>query len=410
MIQIITYTGNNERYKGTLVEQYSFHDIRSLDEYDINIIDLSDSGMWRNVNSNKTLVDCIDDLKSISTMITNSQKAKIIILFPQNIKYHYCYAYHKCNDFKSYGYVEELKNMLNEVTKYILSKLYQPISSVELVYENTKSKIGSKEYAASFYFGNDSSVLLKSVRSDKATVIKRNKVVLSTLEIKNYSDLISFLQEIHLLDEKQSVPEWMSQIKMFDDNVLENIISENENQIQLAKDNIDKANQVLESNDRLKSVLYTSGTELVTVVFEILEEMLGCDLSSFIDEMEADFIFEINNLVFVGEIKGVNHNVKNENVSQLDVHYQGYLDKYEDINPDNVVALLIMNHQKNKSITEREQIKDTQINLAKRNGSLIIETYTLLKLLENYRNKSISREQIIQLLADSKGCLCLEGI
>ena len=39
MIQIITYTGKEQKYNGELVEQYSIHDVRSLDEYDINIIE-----------------------------------------------------------------------------------------------------------------------------------------------------------------------------------------------------------------------------------------------------------------------------------------------------------------------------------------------------------------------------------
>ena len=101
---------------------------------------------------------------------------------------------------------------------------------------------------------------------------------------------------------------------------------------------------------------------------------------------KEDFLFEIDDNVFIGEIKGVRHNVKNENISQLDVHFQGYLDEHEEKDPNSVKALLIMNHQNNKAPEEREPVKDTQINLAKRNGSLIIETAVLLKLLEECRS------------------------
>ena len=67
----------------------------------------------------------------------------------------------------------------------------------------------------------------------------------------------------------------------------------------------------------MKSVLYTNGDELVQVVFEILEELLGCDLSQFVDLKKEDFLFTIEDTTFIGEIKGVNSNVKNPNITQL---------------------------------------------------------------------------------------------
>lgn len=158
----------------------------------------------------------------------------------------------------------------------------------------------------------------------------------------------------------------------------------------------------------MKSILYTNGDELVDVVFDILEEMIGCDLSEFVDEKKEDFLFTVNNYVFIGEIKGVNHNVKNENISQLELHYQGYIDEHEGVNVNTIKALLIINHQRKKDLKEREKIKDTQVKLAERNGSLIIETYTLLRLLEKYRKKLITRDTIIEMLMNNTGYLDIE--
>lgn len=42
MIQVATYNGKEIKYNGKLVEQYSLHDIRSLDEYEITVIDLGE--------------------------------------------------------------------------------------------------------------------------------------------------------------------------------------------------------------------------------------------------------------------------------------------------------------------------------------------------------------------------------
>ena len=150
--------------------------------------------------------------------------------------------------------------------------------------------------------------------------------------------------------------------------------------------------------------LYTSGDELVEVIFEILEKMLGCNLSGFIDKKKEDFNFKIKDKVFIGEIKGVTPNVKKLNVSQLDVHVQEYLDDNEEEN-QNIVALLIINHQRNKPITEREKVNEEVIKLAKRNGSLIVETMTILRLFEQYLSKEKTREECIDILVNHTGLL-----
>lgn len=118
-----------------------------------------------------------------------------------------------------------------------------------------------------------------------------------------------------------------------------------------------------------------------------------------------DFLTTVSDHTFIGEIKGVNHNVKSENVAQLDRHYQSYLDDNPDVNEDKISALLIMNHQKNKPIPDREVVHERQIALAERNGSLIIETYALLKLFEKYLLGDKTREQCIEILSGNTGLL-----
>lgn len=406
MVQVITYGGDKKHYQGALVEQYSFHDIRSLDEYSINIIDLNDERIWYNDKDNKTSLNCIADLKSISSMIVNSRTAKIIILLPQNLKYHYYLATHEYGKGRTYK-KEELKNMLGELTGYILKQLYSPMVHIPLEFENTKTRVRNNEYSASFYFFNESDAKMKSNMSEKATVLIRGNVILSSLELKDYNSLHDFLDELSLLDKREEEPEWLSGVKMFDDIVQELIIADKEKEINDAKQVIDQANMILEKNKRMKSVLYTNGDELVEVVFEILEELLGCNLSEFVDLMKEDFLFTVGGITFIGEIKGVNSNVKNPNITQLEVHYQDYCEEHDDIPEDKIKALLIMNHQKSKPIEEREPIMERQINLAKRNGSLIIDTYTLLQILEKYRKGDMSREEILSRFIETTGVLSI---
>lgn len=403
MIQVVTYDGEEDRYNMEGIEQYSLHNIRSLDEYEINVIDLCNSWFWDNRDNSCTSINSIEDFRSVSNMISNSNMSKIVILLPQNAIYNYNYD-HIRGRYKSKS---ELKNMLTQLSKYILAEIYEPFANIKLLYENTKSYIEENCYEAAFYFGNVDNSILKSYKSNKSTVIQMGEIIASTLKMNSGDDLLVLLHKIESLEPKEDIPTWVDEIKMFDDVIQSNQIIVCEKEIDALQQKINISKDRLNSNMRLKSVLYTNGDELVDVVFGVLEELLGCDLSEFVDEKKEDFLFEIDNTFFIGEIKGVNHNVKNQNVTQLDVHYQSYLDEHDDINEENIKALLIINHQKSKPISEREPIKDTQINLAKRNGSLIIETYTLLKLLEKYRAEDVTREEILLMLRETEGILLI---
>lgn len=77
-------------------------------------------------------------------------------------------------------------------------------------------------------------------------------------------------------------------------------------------------------------MLYENEDELVSVVFNMLENMLDYDLSLFIDQGDEDFSIKLEDVTFIGEIKGATSNVRAEHISQLDVHYQSYLDKLQD--------------------------------------------------------------------------------
>lgn len=169
---------------------------------------------------------------------------------------------------------------------------------------------------------------------------------------------------------------------------------------------IEAAKQKLEENAKYKSILYTNGDELVQVVFSILEQLLDCDLSHFVDEKKEDFLIKKESCTFIGEIKGVTSNVRSEHVSQVDVHYQGYMDKLQEENrTENVSQLLIINPFRTKALSEREPVHEQQIALAQRNGCLIIETNTLLRIYEKFLKGDISSTQCVNTLSTNTGLL-----
>ena len=192
---------------------------------------------------------------------------------------------------------------------------------------------------------------------------------------------------------------------MFDDAAAQKeTIKLNNDTISMVEDNIKKAEYVLERNKRYKSILYISGDELVLVVFEILKEIFEWNLDSFKDVKEEDFNIEYDNKEYIGEIKEITSYVKNANVSQLDNHVQNYLDEH-DIDSGKIKSLLIINHQRSKALNNREKVNDKTVALAKKNGSLIVKTFTLLKMFEKYLNNELSKADCLRLINSNTGLL-----
>ena len=400
MIQILTYSGNEKELQGEGIKLNKIHDAEALDSFEINIINLQDNKMWRTRERGPVTIDTIYDFISLSKMIKSSKQSNIIIFLPQNGKF----TYDTWQSEQAYWKHQEFKDTLGNF-QAILGQVFQPLSALDIIYENTTTIVGNNRISASFHFDeNTEYALTKSEKSNKPTTVEVEGKIISTLNISNCNEVQDFLSLIGLIKEKSKAPEWMEGINMFDDDNQLKIIQENTEVIETANENISNAMKVINQNKRYKSVLYTSGDELVEVIFKILEKMLGCDLSEFTDKKKEDFKFMINDKVFIGEIKGVTPNVKKANVSQLDVHVQEHLDD-NDEESKNIIALLIINHQRNKPISAREGVNDEVIKLAERNGSLIVETITLLKLFEQYLLGKKSRDECIDTLANTTGLL-----
>ena len=74
MIQILTYSGKENEFKGKDIVLNSIHDARSLDEFDINIISLTDKAMWKYTGTALDGINNVADLKSMRTMLFYSKK------------------------------------------------------------------------------------------------------------------------------------------------------------------------------------------------------------------------------------------------------------------------------------------------------------------------------------------------
>ena len=380
----------------------SLNEPSSFDMFDINIISLQTELLWRYEGSDDRFINSTNDFKSLKELIGSVKKSKVIICFPKNYNYQYSFysgAYHhNC----------QLKDMiprLNEHLKHLI-----PLGNpYEIVYENSATICEDTRYTAAFYFNNvleDSRVLTKCIGGDHCTTYRANSNLIFTSLDLTQRNINKFFREIGIIERESEAPIWIEDFKFGDDELQEQIVSEANDEIFKQKEKIRLANKKLEENLRYKSVLYESGDALVDVVFEILEKTLKCDLSDFVDKKGEDFKITMPSTTFIGEIKGISSNVRLENVSQLDVHCNTYIDSLEEEGKsENVKGLLIINPLRNKPINEREEVHEKQIELAKRNGSLIITTETLLLLFEAYLQNHITNDKIVELLETKTGIL-----
>lgn len=414
MIQIITYDIN--RYKDYPDKAYKISqlgEIQALDDFEICIIDLSDKNLWNYNGTQPTSVNCYKDLLTIKEAIINSNITKIIIVLPQNEKISYNQAHEWIGNSKRYYYVSstQLKDNKVNLMKIISDNLFH-LENIGVSFEKSKTMIMEQNMDADFNFCNyekdNFEALTFSKNSNKVTTIKRENIFITTLKILEDNENVKLFIDNYCKEnqEKEETPDWIKNINFFNDEQLNQDKCKNLIKIRELKQENIEIDKELEKNLEYKSILYTNGDELVKVVMSILDELLDYDSSEFLDEGKEDFLIKKEDVTFIGEIKGVSSAIANKNVSQLDVHVQSYLDEIQQEGKgENVKGLLIINHQRNKSLVERQKVHEHQINLATRNGSLIIETVMLLKIYEKYKLGELTKEECKNIFQDNIGLL-----
>lgn len=413
MIQIITYDVNKyKEYPDKIYKVSKLGEIQALDDFEICIIDLSNENLWRYNDSQPTNINDRNDLLTLKEAIINCKIATVLIILPQNGNFYYNRESKYINGSYQYRLSKyiQLKDNKDNLMKIINNNLLN-IEAARVAFEKTKTIIECKEVEADFNFINYEEkfkTITFSKNSNKVTTIQKGKIYLTTLDLLTSNDVLSLFIKKYCKEnnEKEEMPEWIQNIEFYNDKQLEDDKNSNNEKIQKLKDKNIKIEEQLKKNLEYKSILYTNGDELVKVVLEILDEILEYDSSEFVDEKREDFLIKKEDITFVGEIKGLSSAVKNENVSQLDVHVQSYLDKLQqEGTEEKVKGLLIINHQRNKPIEERQEVHEHQIKLATRNESLIIETITLLKIYEKYKLGDMTKEECKKIFKDNIGLL-----
>lgn len=381
-------------------EVSDFSSPKSFDMFDINIIDLRSEHIYRNKQSmNAVRVDCISDFLTINEMIANSKKTKFIFIYPKNINFLALY------EFGLYKISKRIKDIILYVSG-VFSVLNKELN-YKFSFERTETKLSDNvNIAADFYFPerDDFEILLRSIDSDKVTCCKKDNLFLTTLDILTDEELQLFLEKVGLKATSNAVaPDWMNKVMLFDDAEQLKNIEENEVQIKSCQDSIAVSKDKLSENSRFKSILYTSGEDLVEVVKDIFSEIFYVDFSGFKDKKKEDFAFTLNDKIFIGEIKGVNQNIKTTNLAQLDLHFTNFIEEgSDDLDVDNIHKLLVMNHQKDKDLKDRIPVDQQQIDMAKNKyESLIIETVELLEMYDKFIQGEMTQKECFDLICQN---------
>ena len=410
MIQIITYDiGKYKEYSDKQYKISKLGEIQALDDFEICVIDLTSEYIWRYDESQPTNVNCHNDLLTIKEAIINSNISKIVIVLPQNEEFYY-YKTYKNSRYVLDKFIQ-LKDNKENLVKIISSNLFN-MGKVKLTFEKTRTTIENESLEADFNFNiyqeEKFEVLTFSNNSKKVTTIKNEKIFITTLKILDDNEKLKLFIENYCKNTqgKEDMPDWISDINFFNDEQLKKDKDNNLAKISEIKQKNIAIDKELEKNLEYKSILYTNGDELVKVVLEILDEILEHDSSKFVDEKKEDFLINKDDITFVGEIKGLSSAVQNKNISQLEVHIQNYFDKLqEEGKEEKVKGLLVINHQRNKPLEERQEIHEHQKDLATKYGSLIIETQTLLKIYEKYKLGKMTKEECKKLFEENIGLL-----
>ena len=414
MIQIITGNARNKNIHKKFEEntEYTVSDFKKpgvFDDFELNVLDLSFQDLWTSIYGNSNEIYMIKDLKHYHTMLKNNKDTKILIVLPQNITLKYCWDWSE----EEYIMSEDLKNLTFFISQIVFENVYN--YWLRLNFGCNSINLNRLDITADFYFDEkeieEEQKILKSDTSSKLTTIRAEEnIYFTTLNLmKSREVLEAFLEKTNILNKsnEEKEPEWFNDIKILDDVDIENEVSQIEEEITKLQKKKENKLIKLEENKEIKSVLYQTGKKLQKIAIKMLDEMLEYEDKEFIDEMEEDYrIFKGEN-TFLIETKGLLRNVNGNDISKTDGHVQIYIDKLEEEGKDHdkkkVKGIFIVANQRNRKIEERDKTPERQIKLAERDRILIIRTEQLLKLYEDFINKKIKTQEIIELFKTQIG-------
>lgn len=409
MIQIIAKNKNS--YKEFSKKDFYISDIsdfQSFDNYEITIIDISDPYLWYNKKSSIGDLNQKLDLESLKSAIKKATRTNILICFPQNVDYKYNYTYVNGGG-EDYTYHKKIKDMIEQYIFMINNFLFD-LETTSISYGKTYTKLGEYTYQADFSFSNikENEIIKKAENNNDITIIKRDKVYITTLKMNKSEEILNLLKYIFPsnFNKRMLEPAWLKDIDFYTDKDCKDEIINIDKEIDILNKRKSEVEKVLTQNSKYKSILYESGDILAKQINKMLSEIFEYDISQFKDIYEEDGLIKLDDVTFIIETKGLNNEISGHNVSDACNHLIIYEDRLEEERiTENAKCLFIVAYERNKNIEERVKIKERLEKIAKANNTLIIDTRVFLKMFEDFLNKKIDRNEIKEIFTNNVGVL-----
>ncbi|MGI6360295.1 MAG: hypothetical protein ACOX02_04585 [Acholeplasmatales bacterium] len=207
----------------------------------------------------------------------------------------------------------------------------------------------------------------------------------------------------------EQTPSWMEKIFIFNEKEILGEIEINNKKISKLKNKVTEFEKDLSYYSELKSIIYTSGEYLQEIVTRILRDEFKFDIIVNNITNADDIVIKCDNRYLVIEVKGVKGSINSKHVMQASKWKNEFMLKKVDEEPNiytRVKALLIVNPMKDTPIDARvDEFPADTIRIATSNDVSMISTKTLLKLLEDFKLKKLSKEHFFNVLYNEKALI-----
>lgn len=383
----------------------------AFDAFDLTVIDLQDKYLWKSDYTNDKILQDHADISSIRQMMLQSNKAKCIVVLPQNYSFLYSYGYNLETHSEGYKKKKPLKDFIKDFAVSPIGELFS--FSLRICFGKSITLVSNKELHSDFSFSmpitSPLKPLLTSNASTISTVLISETLAATTLEINTNEDLSAVIDAIFpAVVQSVLIPDWLDEVEYHDETAQRARIKEIDEEMALLDKEKKEIEGVLSNYQDIKSVLCSKDFELEKMTRHLLAKIVEVD-EDFEDCKEEDFRFSYNNTLYLIEIKGSKGGLKRQHISKTYDHVQIKADALEDEgSTSKLKGVLIFASQIELKPEERDPFPETQITIARKNDIAVLSTETLLRCYEAYIEKRLTSTSFKETLSQTSGLVSLD--
>ncbi len=379
--------------------------------FDLTVIDLQDKYLWKSDYTNDKILQDHADISSIRQMMLQSNKAKCIVVLPQNYSFLYSYGYNLETHSEGYKKKKPLKDFIKDFAVSPIGELFS--FSLRICFGKSITLVSNKELHSDFSFSmpiaSPLKPLLTSNASTISTVLISETLAATTLEINTNEDLSAVIDAIFpAVVQSVLIPDWLDEVEYHDETAQRARIKEIDEEMALLDKEKKEIEGVLSNYQDIKSVLCSKDFELEKMTRHLLAKIVEVD-EDFEDCKEEDFRFSYNDTLYLIEIKGSKGGLKRQHISKTYDHVQIKADAMEDEgSTSKLKGVLIFASQIELKPEERDPFPETQITIARKNDIAVLSTETLLRCYEAYIEKRLTSTSFKETLSQTSGLVSLD--